>query len=88
MIHDRIYAREEALARTALALDGAVAFLKELESYVNYEYELPRVYHAAIPDFAYGKSSSAFMTAAMTINFRCDGELGLNSLQGAILDWR
>lgn len=53
---DRIYAREHAVDQTSLALESAVAFLNELESYVDYTYELSRMYHVALPDFAAGSS--------------------------------
>lgn len=51
----RIYTRKEAVASTNLALNNAVDILKELERYVDYKYELPALYHAALPDFNYGR---------------------------------
>jgi hypothetical protein len=36
------------------ALDNSAKFLKELERYAKYDYELPKMYSAAIPDFAAG----------------------------------
>lgn len=41
-----------------MALDGAVQFLKHLENYVSFDYELPKMSHAAIPDFAAGNEQN------------------------------
>lgn len=49
---NRVYARREQAGRTEFALDSSIKFLKELERYAKYDYELPKMYSAAIPDFA------------------------------------
>lgn len=49
---NRVYARKEQVSRTALALDSSTKFLIELERYAKYDYELPKMFSAAIPDFA------------------------------------
>lgn len=52
----RIYAREDTVHRAELALKSNGLFLKALEDYANYIYELPKMYSAAVPDFGAGKS--------------------------------
>lgn len=47
----RVYAREEDVENVALSLQNSDLFLKTLEKYCNYVYELPKMYSAAIPDF-------------------------------------
>lgn len=51
----RIYARFDIIQRTVQALMNSERFLKELERYVDFFYELPKMYSAAIPDFGGGK---------------------------------
>lgn len=51
----RVYAQKESVDKTVYALDNSAKFLKELERYAKYTYELPKMYSAAIPDFAAGK---------------------------------
>jgi aminopeptidase N len=51
----RIYARKDDVARTKYALDLGVMFLQELERYAKFEYELPKMFSAAIPDFGAGE---------------------------------
>jgi hypothetical protein len=41
---------------TEYALGKSIEFLKELERYCKYGYELPKMYSAAIPDFGAGKT--------------------------------
>jgi aminopeptidase N len=54
LILPRVYARSDDVGKTLYALDNSAKFLKELERYAKYEYELPKVYSAAIPDFSAG----------------------------------
>lgn len=54
LIDYRIYARSDGYLRTTFALDSSVQFLKALEVYAFYGYELPKMYFAAIPDFGAG----------------------------------
>lgn len=49
-----VYARAEAINMTRFALEHSIAFLNELSRYNSYKFELPRIAHAAIPDFAAG----------------------------------
>ncbi len=51
----RVYARPDEKLRTEYALQSSIKFLKELEIWAHYEYELPKMFSAAIPDFAAGK---------------------------------
>jgi len=46
----RTYSRDKVLPDTKFALDNTQILLRELESYVNYTYELPKVYSISIPD--------------------------------------
>lgn len=57
----QIHTRPEAVASTRFALENAVAFLKELEDYVTYSYELPRIIHATIPDFQFSKEEAILL---------------------------
>ncbi|KAJ6646807.1 Aminopeptidase N, partial [Pseudolycoriella hygida] len=50
----RVYARPDEKARTEFALENSVKFLKQLEVWADYPYELPKMFSAAIPDFAAG----------------------------------
>lgn len=50
----RVYARKEAINATRFALENSIAFLNELSQYTAYKFELPRISHAAIPDFGFG----------------------------------
>ncbi|XP_070509761.1 aminopeptidase N-like [Chironomus tepperi] len=50
----RLYAREEVVENVQLTLKHSSIFLKHLQEYCNFEYELPKVYGAAVPDFAAG----------------------------------
>lgn len=49
-----IFARLEDVEKVKSALDHSFLFLKQLEDYCSYEYELSKMYSAAIPDFAAG----------------------------------
>lgn len=49
-----VYARTEANNKTRFALEHSIAFLNELSRYNSYKFELPRIAHAAIPDFVAG----------------------------------
>ena len=51
----RIYARTEDVARAQYALDNDVKMLNALVNYVSYNYELTKMFSAAIPDFGAGK---------------------------------
>lgn len=50
----RIFARKADVARAQFALENSDAFLKELEIFADYKYELPKMDSAAIPDFGPG----------------------------------
>ena len=50
----RIYTHEDSVARTNYALANSPKLLKALEDYVSIGYELPKAFHAAIPDFGAG----------------------------------
>lgn len=50
----RVYARPADVHRAQYALKNSDLFLKELEVFARYEYELPKMWSAAIPDFAAG----------------------------------
>jgi aminopeptidase N len=52
----RIFARpdNDAVLRTQFALKNSDLFLKELERYVGFRYELSKVDQIALPDFASG----------------------------------
>lgn len=52
----RLYARNADVEKAQYALENTIKFLKELESYVMYDYELPKMYSAAVPDFGAGES--------------------------------
>lgn len=52
----RIYTRLEAVDSTKYALNNSEVFLRELEKFVSYNYELTRVNHATVPDFYYSKN--------------------------------
>lgn len=65
----KIYARPEAVSSTKLALKNSVAFLKELENYVTYKYELPRMLHAAIPDFKNSEDRKSYLFIKFLIQF-------------------
>lgn len=51
----RFYARKDFVDGSRMALDNSVKFIKELEQYVNYKYELDFMHSAAIPDFPFRK---------------------------------
>jgi aminopeptidase N len=51
----RIYARKSDVANTKYALDNGIKFLKELETYNSFKYELNKMYQVAVPDFGAGK---------------------------------
>lgn len=79
----QIHTRPEAVESTRFALENAVAFLKELEDYVTYSYELPRIIHATIPDFQFSKKEEFLLNRLDKKNkllFRCHGELGRDFL--------
>ena len=46
----RIYATEKLVQNTKSALYYSVEFLKILEEYVDFSYQLPTLYSAALPD--------------------------------------
>lgn len=50
----RVYARSEAINNTRFALENSIAFLDGLAKFTSYTFELPRISHAAIPDFNFG----------------------------------
>jgi aminopeptidase N len=50
----RVFARSDAISSANFALDNSILLLNELESYAKTRYELPKMDHAAIPDFAFG----------------------------------
>ena len=50
----RVYAREEDVENVKLSLLNSDIFLRKLEEYCDYVYEIPKMYSAAIPDFAAG----------------------------------
>ncbi|KAL7036535.1 hypothetical protein ACKWTF_008841 [Chironomus riparius] len=50
----RVYAREEDVENVKMSLVNSDIFLRKLEEYCNYVYEIPKMYSAAIPDFAAG----------------------------------
>lgn len=45
----RIYARPDAINNTKYSLENSEKFLKALENYVSFDYELSKVDSAAIP---------------------------------------
>lgn len=51
----RFYARQDDVARTSYAMGNSVKFVKELEAYTSFPYELNLMHSAAIPDFQSGK---------------------------------
>ncbi|KAG5680753.1 hypothetical protein PVAND_010240 [Polypedilum vanderplanki] len=50
----RVYAREKDVENVKASLENSDKFLRKLEEYCNYTYELNKMYSAAIPDFAAG----------------------------------
>jgi aminopeptidase N len=50
----RVYAREKDVENVIASLENSYLFLKQLEDYCNYTYELNKMYSAAIPDFSAG----------------------------------
>lgn len=52
----RIYARKSDVANTQYALDNGVKFLKELERFAKFYYELDKLFSVAVPDFGAGES--------------------------------
>lgn len=50
----RIYTHGDSVKRTNYALANSPKLLKALEDYVSIGYELPKAFHAAIPDFGAG----------------------------------
>ena len=50
----RVYAREEDVENVKMSLVNSDIFLRKLEEYCNYVYEIPKMYSAAIPDFSAG----------------------------------
>jgi aminopeptidase N len=50
----RVYAREEDVENVKASLENSDKFLRQLEAYCDYPYELNKMYSAAIPDFAAG----------------------------------
>lgn len=57
----RIYTRPDngAVLRTQFALINSDLFLKQLELYVSFKYELPKLDQAALPDFQAGMFTSS-----------------------------
>lgn len=49
-----MYARPNSFERTIFALENSVKFLKALEAYSSFNYELTTMWSAAIPDFGAG----------------------------------
>lgn len=46
----RVWVRPDSVPRAKYAVENSDAVLKALEGYVNFEYELPKVDSAAIPN--------------------------------------
>lgn len=76
----RVFARSDAIDSTKLALENSILFLNELERYAMSKYELPKMDHAAIPDFAFGN---------LIVNQHFANYLNYHSLdfQGAMENW-
>lgn len=49
-----VFARLEDVNKVQEALEHSYVFLKQLEDFCSYKYELSKMYSAAIPDFAAG----------------------------------
>lgn len=49
-----VFARLDDVNKVQSALDHSFVFLKALEDYCSYKYELSKMYSAAIPDFSAG----------------------------------
>jgi aminopeptidase N len=49
-----VFARLEDIDRVTESLQDSYKYLKMLEDYCGYKYELPKMYSAAIPDFSAG----------------------------------
>lgn len=60
----RIHSRSEAVSRTQFALKNTDLFLKELERYAGFDYELTKVDQAALPDFQSGLFMSLWENGA------------------------
>jgi aminopeptidase N len=50
----RVYARPQEIANVESSLENSYLFLRELEDFCNYTYELPKMYSVAVPDFSAG----------------------------------
>lgn len=46
----RIWVRPDAIKKAQFALENSEAVLKALEAYVNFDFELPKIDSAAIPN--------------------------------------
>lgn len=77
----RIYARGDIVQGAQVALMNSAAFLKALEQYADYVYELPKMYSAAVPDFGAGKTFyKYFIMKTNQKLFRRNGKLGFDHL--------
>lgn len=61
-IHYRIYTRNSDMEKTLFALETTPYFLKHLEQYIDFKYELPKVYSVAMADFVVGKQKNDQLT--------------------------
>jgi aminopeptidase N len=77
----RVFARSDAISSANLALENSILFLNELESYAMTKYELPKMDHAAIPDFAFGNLIENPIELITTIKSR------FLKFQGAMENW-
>jgi aminopeptidase N len=76
----RIYARKSDVANTQFALDNGVKFLKELENFNKFSYELEKMYQVAIPDFGAGESDSFLLLILFVFT-------KLHNYSGAMENW-
>jgi aminopeptidase N len=69
----RIYTRpdNDATLRTQFALTNSDLFLKELERFVSFRYELTKLDQAALPDF----QSGLFIAIKKFKSFQCNAEI-------------
>lgn len=63
-----VFARLDDVSKVQSALDHSYVFLKELEDYCDYKYELSKMYSAAIPDFSAGAMENWVRGFFLTIN--------------------
>lgn len=53
-VHQRAFARPNAVHRSGLVLEAGELILDELEEYIDVDYSLPKMDQAGIPDFSAG----------------------------------